>query len=132
MRRRATVFVIDHDKVLFIHRFKNGNEYYVVPGGGLESGETPEQAAVREIKEETSLNIVIGKKIGELETMGGHEYFYIAQSWSGVLALSGPEAQRQSPDNIYQLEWVPLEKLSEIDLRKEVREILLRHLKPSS
>jgi len=123
---------MDQNKVLLFRRFKNGKEYYAVPGGGVEGDETPEQAAVRELKEETNLDIVLGERIGEFETADSHEYFYGAKSWSGTLALGGPEVQRQSPDNIYRLEWVPIEKLGEINLRDEIRKILLRYVSPAS
>ena len=35
MRQRVTVFIIDKGKVLLLYRFKNGKEYYAVPGGGV-------------------------------------------------------------------------------------------------
>jgi inorganic pyrophosphatase len=132
MRYRAAVFVIDKDKVLLFYRLKNGQEYYAVPGGGVEPNETPEQAAVRELKEETSLNITLGNKIGELEADDNHQYFYIAKSWSGTPTFGGEELERQSPANVYRLEWVPIETLNDIDLRKEARKILLKYLSPSS
>ena len=36
---------------------KNLNEYYVIPGGGQEDGETIEQATLREIKEELGIEV---------------------------------------------------------------------------
>ena len=128
MRHRATVFVLDKNRVLLIHRFKNGNEYYVIPGGGIEDGETPSDAAVRELKEETSLDVALGEKIGELEEDGNRQYFYLAQSWSGTPTLGGPEAERNSPENHYQLEWIPIEKLKDINLRADIAAILLKHI----
>ena len=129
MRHRAAVFILDNGKVLLFHRFKNGHEYYAVPGGGVEADENPEMAAVRELKEETNLNIVLGEKIGELEEDGNRQYFYIAQSWSGTPTLGGPEAERNSPDNSYRLEWVPIEKLKDINLRADFATLLLEHIK---
>jgi inorganic pyrophosphatase len=132
MRHRAAVFVIDKDKVLLFYRLKNGQEYYAVPGGGVEPDETPKQAAVRELKEETNLDITLGEKIGEFEEDGNHQYFYIAKSWSGTLKFGGEELERQSPTNVYRLEWVPIETLNDIDLRDEARKTLLRYLSPTS
>lgn len=128
MRHRIAVFIIDQDRVLLIHRIKNGQKYYAVPGGGQKPGETEEQTAVREIKEETSFDIVLGGKIGSLVEDDSAQSFYVASSFSGKLALGGPEVRRQSADNVYQLEWVPVARLDQITLRKEIRDILLKYL----
>ncbi len=130
MRHRASIFVLDKHNVLLLHRCKDGKEYYVVPGGGIEQSETPEQAAVRELKEETNLEVVLGEKIGEFETDGNRQYFYIARSWNGTPTLGGEELIKQSPNNRYQLKWVPIKKLGEIDLCDKARKILLKHLSP--
>ncbi len=46
--------------------------YWTLSKGGVEEGETPEQAAVREIKEETNLDIQVVDKIGESEYVANH------------------------------------------------------------
>jgi len=130
MRHRAAIFVLDdNDNVLLFHRRKPGEEYYSVPGGGVEPGETPEQAAVRELKEETGLDVTLGDKIGEVEADANYQYFYVSRTWSGTPALGGEELEKQSPTNVYDLVWIPIKKLSEIDLRGKQKEMLLDYLK---
>ncbi len=63
---RAAAIILKEAKILLIHRFFNGKEYYVFPGGGVESGETPEEAAIREMKEETSLDVKLDRKLWEV------------------------------------------------------------------
>jgi ADP-ribose pyrophosphatase YjhB (NUDIX family) len=58
---RAIVF--RNDKLLVIKRDNFGKQYLVLPGGGVEEGETPEEAVVREAKEETSTDIEIVRKV---------------------------------------------------------------------
>src|SRR3954467_6763107 len=57
MRTRVGVALFADRRVLLIRRFREGDQYWVVPGGGVELGETIEDAARREIWEETSLEL---------------------------------------------------------------------------
>ncbi|TMV50674.1 NUDIX hydrolase [Paenibacillus mesophilus] len=60
------VFVMDkHDRVLLIqtrHK-KSDGFYWIVPGGMIEKGELSSEAAIREVKEETGLDITIKKLV---------------------------------------------------------------------
>ncbi|MFE9323556.1 NUDIX hydrolase [Nocardia sp. NPDC052278] len=49
-------------RILMIHR--TDNDRYSIPGGGLEAGETITQALVREVKEETGIDVRVTDLIG--------------------------------------------------------------------
>lgn len=59
----GVIFTEDHQKVLILKR--RDVPVWVFPGGGVEEGESPENAMIREVFEETGLKTVIGRKIGE-------------------------------------------------------------------
>lgn len=61
MRNRSVVFVIRDKKILMEKLCYEGRTFYSIPGGGIEDGETPEQTAIRELKEECGLDGVIIK-----------------------------------------------------------------------
>lgn len=44
MRARGSVGIEENGKVLLIRRIRDGFTYHVFPGGGIESGKTPEEA----------------------------------------------------------------------------------------
>lgn len=78
------VFIVYKDKVLF--RFHDKHKKWLVPGGHIELDETPQQAAVREVKEEVGLDI-------ELYT----PYILPIFSENDSSALASPEYQELIP-----------------------------------
>lgn len=118
-KHRAVLIIADDNKILLLYRFKNGEEYYVFPGGGVEEGEEILDAAVREAKEETGLDVTIQRSLWDYENKGRIEHFFLVDKFSGKLKIGGPEEERQSPDNVYRLEWVESEKLSGLKLVPE-------------
>src|SRR5262245_37129490 len=62
-----------------------------LPGGSIDGGETPEAAAIREVKEETSLDVAVRRVFSE--PYHGHlVHVFVATSFSGE-ASSTPEGE---------------------------------------
>jgi len=127
----ARVIIIEKNKILLIHRKKPGKEYYVIPGGGIEKGESPEEAAIREIKEETNLDIELGPLLWNYdENVYGEArkgYYFLAKKVNGNLKLGNPELKKQHKNNLYILKWIPISELKNILLYPE--EIKIRIIK---
>src|SRR5437868_3549476 len=109
LKVRAAAIILHDNNMLLIHRLKNGHEFYAIPGGTVEEGETPEMAVIREVIEETSLEVILDKKIyfgwiaNKLD-----EHFYLCQYVSGTprLADDAIERTRMSATRSYQPVWV--------------------------
>ncbi|MFH1187622.1 MAG: NUDIX domain-containing protein [bacterium] len=94
------VIVVNHDGKILIGKRKNSHApYYSIPGGHLELGETFEEGAIREVKEETDLDIKNPKVMAvtnNLETYRNEGLHYISivlftQNFSGALKIMEPE-----------------------------------------
>ena len=120
----VAAIIRDGNKVFATQRgygdYKDGWEF---PGGKIESGETPQQALIREIKEELDTDIAVGDYLTTIE----YDYpaFHLSMQcfWcrivDGTLVLKEHEAARWlDVDHIDSVDWLPAD-LTIIDLIKD-------------
>jgi 8-oxo-dGTP pyrophosphatase MutT (NUDIX family) len=120
MRVRAGVVLIEDGKVALIERHRAGRHYYVFPGGGADEDETPEQAAIREMEEETGLRVTIKCKVAEIHFDLSIQHYFLVEKVSGEFGSgTGEEFTDSDPDNpaqgIYIPTWLALAELPKHD-----------------
>lgn len=76
----ASCYVVHDGRLLMTRRrFSEGTFEWAAISGGIEPGETPEQAAVREAREEVGLTIEVSERLGDrLHPATGRHLIYIA------------------------------------------------------
>jgi 8-oxo-dGTP diphosphatase len=117
VRIRAGIVLIQDDKVALIERHRAGLDYFVFPGGGVDEGESPEQAAVREAMEELGVEVIIKQKVAEIQLGAKSRQVYFLVEQRGGEFGSGPgeeytDADPDSPEEgIYIPIWMPIDQL---------------------
>ena len=127
---RPAAIMIKDNKLLVVKTRRHGEEYYLLPGGGIEHGETIEEALKREVLEETGFIVEILKPVYINEYL--HEdnrdrrvvnIFFLTK----ILGIDNPA---KIDDEIIEVTWVDLERLEQIDLYpKKLREYIKEDLK---
>jgi len=110
--------ILHKNRILLIHRINRGKIYYVLPGGHSESGESAEETLIREIKEETNLDITISRHMWTFHNKfdnSENEIFLITQ-FSDNLRLGGPELAMNSKKDEFILEWHDLAQIRKLNL----------------
>ncbi len=105
----AGALVIQNKKVLLAQRgvepFKG---FWDIPGGFLEAGEHPEAGAVRELLEETGLEIRLNGLLGMYMDTYGEGNFYTLNVYYVAEVVSGTP---RATDDVAKLEWFALDEL---------------------
>jgi 8-oxo-dGTP diphosphatase len=119
MKKRAAAIIIRNKKLLVLHRQKPDRDYYTIPGGGVQLNESFKEACIREVKEETGLDVIAVQLVRKYITLEKAEYYYVVQVTPGEPVLGGPEVEHQSAENQYEFEWVDAKRFAEINLTPE-------------
>ena len=111
--RVVAAIIVHEDKVFATQRgygeFKGGWEF---PGGKIEEGETPQEALVREIKEELNVEIEVGELLDVVEYDYPNFHLsmdcFICKIKSGDLVLNEHEAAKWlTKETLDSVEWLP-------------------------
>jgi 8-oxo-dGTP diphosphatase len=131
---RAIIFT-DDSKLVLIHRKWRGEEYWVTPGGGVEIGESLQDALKREIQEEIGIDVTIGDLVLEV-AKDVHERhsiqkFFLCQYVSGDIGTGIDTAITNStPENFSEVVLAGFEDVQQLNIvPEEARELILNMMK---
>lgn len=110
--------ITDGDRMLLQNRIKNDWQGYTLPGGHVEPGESFVDAVIREMKEETGLDIMNPRLVGvkQFSIKDGRYVVLLfkAIEFSGTV-ISSDEGQ---------MEWVESNRLSEINTVDDFEDLM--------
>ncbi|PIQ91308.1 MAG: ADP-ribose pyrophosphatase [Parcubacteria group bacterium CG11_big_fil_rev_8_21_14_0_20_39_22] len=107
---RAVLFN-DEGKMAFLYVGRDG--YYKLPGGGVDEGESIEEALKREVVEEVGCNIEIGKEVGKVVEYKSHfkilqdSYVFLAKVTGGDCVPKFTDFEKERG---FELVWVTFDE----------------------
>lgn len=132
MRQRSGIILIEENKLALIERHRAGKHYFAFPGGGVDKGETPKQAAVREAEEELGVVVKVRQKVAEVFVNGKRQYYFLVEKLSGEFGTgTGEEYGEYNPKHgTYHPLWMPLADVPNINvLPRELADLVVRFAK---
>lgn len=113
MRNRAGIILIEGDKLALIERHRGGFHYFIFPGGGIDEGESEEQAAIREAYEELGIVVEIKQKAAELTRLSGKQVYFLVRHIEGEFGTgTGEEYGEYDPKyGTYLPLWMPIDEV---------------------
>ena len=116
--------VLVRDGQILLEKRKNepGKDKWSIPGGLVELGETVEQAVIREVKEETGLDVEEPEQVDVVDSITKDEKSEIKYHFVIIdffLRLRGGELRALS--DAEELRWVRLDRVEDYDLTRTFR-----------
>lgn len=136
MAQAARAIIIYNNHILVMHRKKYGAEYYTLVGGRANNSETLEQALVREVREETGLEVTSSRLVYVEKHPHPYNEQYtflceVADATAVALQDSSEEAAMNRLDmNIHTPVWAPLKAFAYLQFRTpQLHEAIVHALK---
>lgn len=129
----AALIFNESRQVLLVQNANQGNPYWSLPGGYVQTGETLTEAVVRETKEETGLTVSVMNLYSVREVLFQKRehhaiiFTFLAQVTDGELNIEDPDHE------VTEAKWVDLETANALMpyLPEKIRDVGAGHLLPS-
>jgi 8-oxo-dGTP diphosphatase len=132
-RVRVAVALLGPEGLLLVRHQKKDRSYWLIPGGGLEFGESMREAAHRELLEETGLEVEVGAFLMAAESLAPDRTRHVVHMvfrgivTGGTLRL-GDEHMEPHERRIVEVRWVPLEEVRRVVMHPPFGEQILTAL----
>ncbi len=124
---RVSVIVIQDEQILLVKHRKGNRQYWVLPGGRLEYGETFFECAVRELKEETGLDVEVERFVFLSEAIAPDRLHHIVNIYLKAKVVGGIMKLGNEPV-LAGVDFIALSELERIVLFPPIGKVILESL----
>jgi 8-oxo-dGTP diphosphatase len=109
-KQTARAIIFHHDgRLLMVERYRHSEHYFVLPGGHMDAGETPEKTVMREVYEETGLRVRVIKLLyTSVDVFGNDQKIYLCEyNGRGEPALQPQSIEARVASSDDPRRWLP-------------------------
>jgi 8-oxo-dGTP diphosphatase len=108
------ILLDEEDRIGLLHRNKKGVTQWELPGGKVETGESSEEAAVRELYEELGMIVTIERALGSMGFTSSDEEFHYTWFLGNVPQRVTPSIKE--PETFDDFQHFAIEELDDLEL----------------
>lgn len=122
-RIRVAAIIVQGDRILLAQHEKDGRRYWLLPGGGLDHGESLPEALTRELLEEAGVHIRVGDLVFANDTIAPDRDRHIVHLYFSA-EITGGEIRTGPDPRLAGVQFVPFRDLWALLLYPDVRKEL--------
>jgi ADP-ribose pyrophosphatase YjhB (NUDIX family) len=127
-RVRVSALVVLEGRVVLVRHRAGASAYHLLPGGGVGYRETLEHALVREVREETGLEVTLGELLFVNDTIDPAGTRHVVNMTFRAQIVGGHVTDAPEDKRVEAVDLVWPESLSEMDLRPPLASAIQRTL----
>jgi len=127
LRVRVAAVLVKDKKILLISHQKGGQIYWLLPGGGVDFGESLDQALKRELQEELNIKVKVNEPVLICDSIDDEGRRHILNICFFCEYLSGEYVLGQE-ERLYEFDFFEKEKLTDLKIYPPINKELIEFM----
>ena len=124
-RVRVAAIIVQGDSILLVRHVRDGRTYWLLPGGGVDYGETMEEALVREMKEEGNLDVRVKDLVIANDSIPPDKHRHVINLHFTAEIVGGELRLDTNDPRLAEMKFVPISELLGLTFFPDIRPALI-------